>query len=158
LRVASYVVTLAALLAGAIVASAGRRATRRPVAALAAAAALVLFVALAPVPPLAELAMLAAAMGLQGAAITRFGSTSLQTVVVTGTMIRLADNLVEQVMPERTERTAGATLLDALAWLAYIVGAAIAMAAQHAMSRPLILGAAALLGVALESRIPERPR
>jgi len=157
-RVVSYVATLAAFLGGAIIASLLRRATRRPLLPLVAAAALVLLDALVSAPPLAQLVILATAMGLQGAAITRFGPTSLQTVVVTGTMIRLADNLVAQAMPERGESTASATRLDALAWFAYVAGAALAMAAQHAMAQPLILGAAALLGVAAETATERRAR
>jgi uncharacterized membrane protein YoaK (UPF0700 family) len=158
-RVVSYVATLAAFLGGAIIASLLRRATRRPLLPLVAAAALVLLDALVSAPPLAQLVILATAMGLQGAAITRFGPTSLQTVVVTGTMIRLADNLAALAMPEeRNEGTAGAGLLDALAWLAYIAGAALAIAARSVMTRPLILGAVALLVVAAESRNPDRSR
>ena len=157
-RAGSYLVTLAAFLAGAIAASILRRATRQPVSALLAAAALLIVAALVPLTPLAELTVLAAAMGLQGAAITRFGSTSLQTVVVTGTMIRLADNLVEHAMPERTDRTPGATTLDALAWFSYIAGAALAIAARHVMARPLILAAVALLAVAAETAAEGRSR
>jgi len=157
-RSASYLLTLSAFLAGAIAAAALRRVTRRPVLPLVGAALLVALAALAHLPPNWELPVLAFGMGLQGAAITRFGPTSLQTVVVTGTMIRLADNLVAQAMPERGESTASATRLDALAWFAYVAGAALAMAAQHAMAQPLILGAAALLGVAAETATERRAR
>lgn len=149
-RAASYALTLVVFLAGAIVSSALRRTTRQPIASLLAAAGLLLVASFVTAAPFARLGLLAFAMGLQGAAVTRFGSTSLQTVVVTGTMIRLADNLVEHALPERTEPAPGATRLDALAWLSYIAGAALAIGAQHAMGRPLLLAAAALLAIAAE--------
>ena len=149
-RVASYALTLVVFLAGAILSSAVRRMTRRPFVGLVGAAA-ILLVAVFVAPPFERLGLLAFAMGLQGAAITRFGPTSLQTVVVTGTMIRLADNVVEHALPERSAPTAGATRLDALAWLAYIAGAALAIFAQHATGRPLLLAVAALFAVAIET-------
>ena len=149
-RAVSYLVTLAAFLAGAILASAAKRATRRPVAALVAASALVLIAALVPMAPVARLAVIATGMGLQGGAITRFGSVGLQTVVVTGTIIRLADSLVERAHPDAAEVPPWTATLEAFAWLSYIAGAAVAIGAQSAMNRPLILAAAALLAVAAD--------
>jgi uncharacterized membrane protein YoaK (UPF0700 family) len=151
MRVVSYASTLTAFLAGALVASALRRATRQPLAALLAAAALFVIAAFAPASSIERLALLAGAMGLQGAAIMRFGPASLQTVVVTGTMIRLADSLVEQATVRRADASMATPSLDALAWFAYVAGAALAIAAQHAMARPLILAAAVLLVVAAET-------
>lgn len=149
-RAASYLMTLAAFLGGAIVASFLRRRTGRPVWPLVGAAVLVLVAALVAMPQPPQLVILAIAMGLQGAAITRFGPTSLQTVVVTGTMIRLADNLVDQARSGGGSARS-ATMLDALAWLTYIAGAALAMVAEHVMAHPLILGAVALFAVAIET-------
>jgi uncharacterized membrane protein YoaK (UPF0700 family) len=149
-RAASYLMTLAAFLGGAIVASFLRRKTGRPVWPLVGAAVLVLVAALVAMPQPPQLVILAIAMGLQGAAITRFGPTSLQTVVVTGTMIRLADNLVDQARSGGGSARS-ATMLDALAWLTYIAGAALAMVAEHVMAHPLILGAVALFAVAIET-------
>jgi uncharacterized membrane protein YoaK (UPF0700 family) len=154
-RVASYALTLVVFLAGAILSSALRRATRRPFVGLVGGAALLLAAAFLTVA-LQRLALVAFAMGLQGAAITRFGPTTLQTVVVTGTMIRLADNVVEHALPERSTPMPGATRLDALAWLTYISGAALAMLAQRAMGRPLLLAAVALFAVAVETLSEKR--
>jgi len=150
-RVASYALTLVVFLAGAIISSASRRVTRRPVAGLLGAVAMLLVATFAPASPFERLGLLAFAMGLQGAAITRFGPISLQTVVVTGTMIRLADSIVEHALPERSAPLTGATRLDALAWLSYIIGAALAMGAQHVTGYPLLLAAAALLAIAVET-------
>ncbi len=149
-RAMGYATTLAAFLAGAILAALLGRATGRPTAALVAAAALILAAALATLPAPASLALLAVAMGLQGAAITRFGAAGMQTVVVTATIIRLAHHIVAYAMPQRGEAQGGSARLDALAWIAYGAGAALALVAERFMRVPLFLAAAALFAVALE--------
>ncbi len=149
-RVALYAATLAAFLAGAVAAAVLRRTTGQPTAALLAAAALLLAAALATLQPLPALALVAVAMGLQGAAVTRFGAAGMQTVVVTATIIRLADHIVANFVPERGGAQGGAARLDALAWIAYGAGAALAMLAERLMRAPLFLAAAALFAIALE--------
>jgi uncharacterized membrane protein YoaK (UPF0700 family) len=150
-RAASYALTLFVFLLGAIVASALRRRTAKPVVSLIGSAALLVIAALAPLEPLLRLAFLAAAMGMQGAALTRFGPTTLQTVVVTGTMVRLADALVARVLPVAPEPTSADTMrLDGIAWTSYILGAAGTIAVRRVMERPLLLAALVLLLVAVE--------
>ena len=149
-RAASYALTLAVFLAGAIISSLLRRITKQPAVALVGAAALLLVAALVPAARDQQLALLACAMGLQGGAITRFGPINLTTVVVTGTMVRLADNLVEHVMPANSVPAPQSARLDALAWFAYIAGAALAVGAQHIMAQPLILAVIGLLVIAAE--------
>jgi uncharacterized membrane protein YoaK (UPF0700 family) len=102
-RAGGYATTLAAFLAGATLSAFLRRTTGRPVAALLAAAALLLAAAVAHLPAPASLAILAVAMGLQGAAITRFGAAGMQTVVVTATIIRLADRIAARVAPRQDD-------------------------------------------------------
>ncbi len=151
LRAASYCFTLAVFFAGAIAASVLRRRSGRPIVPLLCAASLLLIAALAPFDRTLELGLLALAMGLQGAAITRFGGTSLQTVVVTGTMIRLADGIVGRLSGTAAEATSGTVLrLDALAWIAYVAGAAAAIGARHFMAHPLLPTVVLLLLVAAE--------
>lgn len=157
-RVVNYASTLTAFLAGAIVASVLRRITGGPVAALVAAAALVLAAAIAALPPLPSLALIAVAMGFQGAAITRFGGANMSTVVVTATIVRLADHLVENVLPERRGALPGAARLDALAWLAYGAGAALALVAERVTHGALFLAAAALVVIAVEVATEPRAR
>ena len=149
-RAASYALTLAVFLAGAIISSLLRRITKQSAVALAGAAALLLVAALVPAARDQQLALLACAMGLQGGAITRFGPINLTTVVVTGTMVRLADNLVDHVMPANSVHAPQSARLDALAWFAYIAGAALAVGAQHIMAQPLILAVIGLLVIAAE--------
>jgi uncharacterized membrane protein YoaK (UPF0700 family) len=149
-RAASYALTLVVFLLGAIASAFLRRATRRPAVALVAAAGLLLLAAVVPASRDEQLALLACAMGLQGGAITRFGPTNLTTVVVTGTMVRLADTLVERMMPGGRVPAPDTARLDALAWVSYIAGAALAVGAQHVMAHPLILAVIALVAVAAE--------
>lgn len=149
-RTESYAATLAAFLAGAIVACVLRRWTGRPAVVLLAASALLMAAAMAPLPPGLSLPLLAATMGMQGAAISRFGPAALQTVVVTGTMVRLADELVEPWWPSAVQPIAGAAWLDGAAWLAYVAAAAAAVAMRRVMDRPLLLAALMLLLIAAE--------
>ena len=156
-RAAAYATTLAAFLAGATLSAFLRRTTGRPVAALLAAAALLLAAAVAHLPAPASLAILAVAMGLQGAAITRFGAAGMQTVVVTATIIRLADHIAARVAPRQDDAPGEAARLDALAWIAYGVGAVLALLAARVMHVPLFLAAAALFAVALEVAASSAP-
>ena len=150
-RAASYALTLVVFLAGAIVSALLRRMTGRPALALVAAAGLLLVASAVPATRPEQLALLACAMGLQGGAITRFGAANLTTVVVTGTMVRLADNLVERVMPaDRAAPAPETARLDAFAWAAYIAGAALAMGARHIMAQPLLIAVLALVAIAAE--------
>ena len=149
-RVMAYGFTLAAFLAGAMAASALRRGTGRPTVALLAAVALLLVGAVAAMGSNARLALLAATMGLQGSAIARFGPTPLQTVVVTGTMVRFADHLVEHLLPWEPSSEPGATRLHGIAWAAYGGGAAAAVLAQRLMRWPLLIAALVLLAVTIE--------
>jgi uncharacterized membrane protein YoaK (UPF0700 family) len=137
-------------------ASALRRATGRPAVSLLAAAVLLLVATIAPVEPDLRLALLAATMGLQAGAITHFGTTPLQTVVITSTMVRLADHLVERLLPVPRTGQPGAMRLSGIAWIAYGAGAALAVGAQHLMQRPLLIAAFILLVVTVEMA-SERP-
>ena len=149
-RVMAYGFTLVAFLAGAMAASALRRATGRPTWALLAAIALLLIGAVGDMGSNARLALLAATMGLQGGAVTRFGATPLQTVVVTGTLVRLADHLIEHLLPSAPASEPGATRIHALAWIAYGGGAALAIIAQRIMRWPLLIAALVLLAVTID--------
>jgi uncharacterized membrane protein YoaK (UPF0700 family) len=157
LRVANQAVTLAAFFAGAILAHVLGRASGRPALPFLAEAGLLAAVAAAPPPRTAALALLAVAMGLQSGAQGRFGAATLQTVVVTGTMTRLAINLVDAaaVLLAGAGRQRNSALsrqplppplaIYALAWIAYGIGAGIGAAAVRHTSAPLAISAALLV-------------
>ncbi|MFO1062072.1 MAG: DUF1275 family protein [Dongiaceae bacterium] len=138
---------LAAFLAGALLAVLLRRrlADRRApalllAALLLAAAALLLLAGLPAWPGWLLAAALALAMGLQGASLGRFAGTALQTVVVTGTLLRLAE-LAAGIRPAAAAAPDRRPLaLTAAAWLAYAGGALLgAAAADAAVALPAAL-------------------
>jgi uncharacterized membrane protein YoaK (UPF0700 family) len=157
-RVGIYAATLAAFVAGAFVAGLLKHALQRPFIALLAAGALLAAVPLFAVDATGALMLLAAAMGLQGAALNRFGSVTLPTIVITGNILRLADGLVARLWSAR--RTGAATVANeetsfaAIAWLTYAVGGALGVGGT--VLGPLTLLAPALLLAGLGLRIAAR--
>ena len=149
-RLMTYGFTLAAFFVGAMAASALRRATGRPTIALVAAVALLLIAAVGGMAANVRLSLLAAAMGLQAGAIMRFGTTQLSTVVVTTTMVRLADHVVEHFLPSPQPGDPGSVRIYGIAWIAYGGGAAVAVTAQRFMRWPLLIAALVLVAVAIE--------
>jgi uncharacterized membrane protein YoaK (UPF0700 family) len=145
-RVAVYAATLAAFVAGAFVAGLFKHALQRPFVAFLAAGALLAAVPLLAAGGTGALVLLAAAMGLQGAALNRFGSVTLPTIVITGNILRLADGLVARLWA--AWRTGAATAANeetgfaAVAWLTYAVGGALGVGGT-------VLGPFTLLGPAL---------
>jgi uncharacterized membrane protein YoaK (UPF0700 family) len=100
---------------------------------------------------------------LQGAAVARFRSISLQTIVITGTIVRLAEGVVTtllgrgRVEPDVHE----ANVHHALTWSGYLVGAGAGGIALERLPAPLLppafamLAATALLAL-IEARSPEK--
>lgn len=149
-RLMTYGFTIAAFFVGAMAAAALRRGTGRPTLALAAAAALLLLAATGGMPANIRLSLLAATMGLQAGAIARFGATQISTVVVTTTMVRIADHLVEHFLPSAQPGDPGGMRIYGMAWIAYGGGAAIAVTAQRFMRWPLLIAALVLIAVTIE--------
>jgi uncharacterized membrane protein YoaK (UPF0700 family) len=156
-RTAVYGFTLASFLVGALVAATLRRTTGKPTVGLGAAVALLVVAAVTSMGHTERLALLALTMGLQGASISRFGAYNLHTVVVTGTIVRLAEYCVDHVLPSQRAPEPGATTLHALAWVAYGCGAAIATATQHFTHWPLLVAALILLAITVEVTL-DQPR
>jgi uncharacterized membrane protein YoaK (UPF0700 family) len=153
---ASYGVTLAAFIAGAFMSAVMKRASGHAAVPLAAATALLLAAALVRVPDDARLALLAMTMGFQGAAVSRFGPINLQTVVVTGTLVRLAEHCVDRILRTPPAPEPGAVRLHLTAWLVYGAGAAVAIAMQALTPRPLLVAAIVLALVAADVAREER--
>lgn len=92
--------------------------------------------------------VIAAAMGVQAASIVKFRSAAVSTVVVTSTMVRLAEASVDKL--SNTPHAAGAstrspTDLLVLTWVSYGVGAALAVPFMHLTPWPLLVPAGVLL-------------
>jgi len=158
-RVGLYVITLLAFLAGAAIAGLLKHALQRPFVALLLASVLLVAPYLLGVEGAAGLVLLAAAMGLQGAALNRFGTISLQTIVITAAMLRLADGIVGRLWAKRRGAEAKADRdieLTALAWLAYALGGAAGVGGIALSRYSLILPALLLAGLGIVRAVRHR--
>jgi uncharacterized membrane protein YoaK (UPF0700 family) len=156
-RVGLYAATLAAFVAGALVAGLLKHALQRPHIAILIAAGLLVLVHLVAIDVASGLVLLGAAMGLQGAALSRFGTVTLTTVVITGVILRLADGLIARLWARRRSGEAAAaneeTSFAAVAWLSYTVGGAAGVGgiavSDQALLAPALLLAGLGVGMAL---------
>jgi uncharacterized membrane protein YoaK (UPF0700 family) len=146
---------------GCVVGSVLRRVLRQPGWELLLAAALVVAadaaVHSASLRDWADLPLLAFAMALQGSAISRFGGRSIQTIVVTSSIVKFADALVgfaarwpRVVVRERVLARLTACLLPGMAWLSYSAGAAAGARLREVSSHSLLLAAAVFACVAFD--------
>ncbi len=160
-RVAVYALTLTSFVAGALLAEIGRRRGLRPALPLAASAVPLIVLAAVDLDGNVALAMLAFAMGLQGASIGRFGDINVQTVVITGTILKLTEALVFRVVPGRDDRRTppppAALAVFCLCWLMYAAGAVLSLPTQALGSLKLLLPLAVLIPVVIaEMRADQR--
>jgi uncharacterized membrane protein YoaK (UPF0700 family) len=152
-RVGLYAATLAAFVAGALVAGLLKHALQRPHIAILIAAALLVLVHLVAGDAAIGLMLLGAAMGLQGAALSRFGTVTLTTVVITGVILRLADGLIARLWARRRTGEAAAaneeTSFTAVAWLSYTVGGAAGVGGIAVTDQALLVPALLLAGLGI---------
>src|SRR5438270_10916935 len=104
--------------------------------------------------------MLAIAMGIQNAVLTRFSSLTLHTGFVTGTLLKGAEQLVqfgawmwdalrggqrlhEVLVESRRQSTLRGALLLAITWMAYVLGAG-----SGALSRKTLHANSLLIAIA----------
>jgi uncharacterized membrane protein YoaK (UPF0700 family) len=158
-----YVLTVGAFATGALVGALVKRVSGRGSLPLLLGGAVLIGLAAAAQTQVVTLVLLAAVMGLQGAAVARFRSISLQTIVITGTIVRLAEGVVTtllgrgRVEPDVHE----ANVHHALTWSGYLVGAGAGGIALERLPAPLLppafamLAATALLAL-IEARSPEK--
>jgi uncharacterized membrane protein YoaK (UPF0700 family) len=96
-------------------------------------------VAAALVMPLAAAPLLAFAMGLQNAAMTRFAGTSLNTVFLTGNLQKLVETVLRR--PDCSSRSTServAVVSISWLWLAYLAGVVLGAVAQAWTAHPLL--------------------
>jgi uncharacterized membrane protein YoaK (UPF0700 family) len=150
-RVRLYAVTLAAFVAGALVAGLLKHALQRPFIAILIAAALLALVHFLAVDAAVGLVLLGAAMGLQGTALNRFGTVTLPTIVITGAILRLADGIVARLWARRGTGAAAVatdeTGFAAVAWLSYTVGGAAGVGGMAVTDQALLAPALLLAGL-----------
>lgn len=150
-RVGLYAATLAAFVAGAFVAGLMKHAARRPYIAILIAAACLLLVHFFAESTAIGLMLLGAAMGLQGAALSRFGTVTLTTVVITGVILRLTDGLIARLWAKPGTGQAAAaneeTSFAAVAWLSYALGGAAGVGGIAVSDQALVAPALLLAGL-----------
>jgi uncharacterized membrane protein YoaK (UPF0700 family) len=131
---ATRALTLASFLLGALAAEFIKRAGFRPtLPLLLSGAPLVLVYSVQPDANW-TLAALSFGMGLQGASVARFANINVQTVVITGTLLKLAEASVHRLVSGQDAAQPAspphALSLFWLTWLSYAVGAVLSLAAH----------------------------
>jgi len=157
----NYVLTLCAFTSGAVLGAVLRRASGRPYVPLLLAAFLLAAISLGALNRQAMLGLIAIVMGLQAASISKFGATSLQTIVITGPIVRLAEGLVDLMWVGKganTREAAEASAHNGLAWITYGVGAGLGAAAVGLAGTPLVLAVPAGLLLAAAAELAAEPQ
>ena len=145
-----HLAPLLAFFLGAMLSRLLLRLSHRPTAGLLVEAALLAVVGFLPIGPEPAVLVLAVAMGVQASAITHFSGNAVSTVVVTSTLARTADTLLDRLWPGEKEPlpvVANLPLL-ALTWVGYLAGAVAGALLLVAMPYPLLVPVA-LLGLLL---------
>jgi uncharacterized membrane protein YoaK (UPF0700 family) len=145
-----HLAPLLAFFLGAMLSRLLLRLSHRPTAGLLVEAALLAVVGFLPISPEPAVLILALAMGVQASAITHFSGNAVSTVVVTSTLARTADTLLDRLWPgEKQPLPVVANLpLLALTWVGYLAGAVAGALLLVAMPYPLLVPVA-LLGLLL---------
>ena len=141
-----YSASIAAFVIGAVLARLLLRKTACHRCALAAAAMAVLIAT--PLWEFPRMLVLAAAMGLQDAAVNHFAGLSINTVFVSGTLVRLGDAVANVGDKPASSWTA---LHLGSVWLGYVVGGAVGAIATRIAPLPAfdfrLSAAAVVLGL-----------
>jgi uncharacterized membrane protein YoaK (UPF0700 family) len=147
----TYVIAVAAFFGGALIAAVLDRTPARPYPGLLLIALALSTASFATLEVRAELALLSAAMGVQGGSLSRFSGVRLQTVVLTGGLVGVADGLVERFWKRRAADAVSAQAfgLLCLAWLCYAAGAAGAVLSEDLLTRQLLVPAGLVVVAAL---------
>ena len=157
----NYVLTLCAFGMGAVLGAVLKRASGKAYMPLLLASVLLALIGFSALNRPAMLASIAIVMGLQATSISKFGSNTLQTIVVTGPMVRLVEGLVDLLWPgdgHKARAAADSSSHNGLAWIAYGLGAALGALAVDRGGTPLILLVPALLLLAAALELAsERP-
>jgi uncharacterized membrane protein YoaK (UPF0700 family) len=145
-----HLAPLVAFFLGAMLSRLLLRLSHRPTAGLLVEAALLAIVGFLTLDREVAVMIVAVAMGVQASAITHFAGSAVSTVVVTSTLARTADALLDRLWPGETKQlpaVANMPLLG-LTWMGYLVGAVTGALLLAVMPYPLLVPVA-LLGLLL---------
>jgi uncharacterized membrane protein YoaK (UPF0700 family) len=142
-----HLAPLVAFFLGAMISRLLLRLTRAPTTSLLVEAAILALVGFLPIGPEAAVLVVALAMGVQASAITQFAGSAVSTVVVTSTMARAADAVLDRLWPadDHSAPTITNRRLLAMTWVGYLVGAVIGALLVPVLPYPLMVPAAMLL-------------
>jgi len=145
-----HLAPLLAFFVGAMLSRLLLRLSHKPTAGLLVEAALIAGVGFLPISPEPALLILAMAMGVQASAITHFSGNAISTVVVTSTLARTADALLDRLWPGEKKTLPAVTNLPllALTWIGYLVGAVAGALLLATIPYPLLVPVV-LLGLLL---------
>ena len=145
-----HLAPLLAFFVGAMLSRLLLRLSHKPTAGLLVEAALIAGVGFLPISPEPALLILAMAMGVQASAITHFSGNAISTVVVTSTLARTADAVLDRLWPGEKKTLPAVTNLPllALTWIGYLVGAVAGALLLATIPYPLLVPVV-LLGLLL---------
>jgi uncharacterized membrane protein YoaK (UPF0700 family) len=145
-----HLAPLLAFFLGAMLSRLLLRLTHKPTPCLLVEAALLAGVGFLPIDRELAVMIVAVAMGLQASAITHFDGSAVSTVVVTSTLARTADALLDRLWAGEKKQLPAVTNLRLLAfsWMGYLAGAVAGTLLLAVMPYPLLVPVA-LLGLLL---------
>jgi uncharacterized membrane protein YoaK (UPF0700 family) len=145
-----HLAPLLAFFAGAMLSRLLLRLSHKPTAGLLVEAALLAIVSFLALDREVAVMIVAVAMGVQASAITHFAGSAVSTVVVTSTLARTADALLDRLWAGEKKQLPAVTNLPLLGftWMGYLVGAVAGTLLLGVMPYPLLVPVA-LLGLLL---------
>jgi len=145
-----HLAPLLAFFMGAMLSRLLLRLSHKPTIGLLVEAALLAVVGFLPLDREVAVMIVAVAMGVQASAITHFGGSAVSTVVVTSTLARTADALLDRLWSGEKKQLPAVTNLPLLGftWMGYLVGAVAGTLLLAVMPYPLLVPVA-LLGLLL---------
>ena len=145
-----HLAPLLAFFVGAMLSRLLLRLSHKPTAGLLIEAALLAVVGFLPLDREVAVMIVAVAMGVQASAITHFAGSAVSTVVVTSTLARTADALLDRLWAGEKKQLPAVTNLPLLGftWMGYLVGAVAGTLLLGVMPYPLLVPVA-LLGLLL---------
>ena len=145
-----HLAPLLAFFVGAMLSRLLLRLTHKPTAGLLVEAALLAIVGFLTLDREVAVMIVAVAMGVQASAITHFAGSAVSTVVVTSTLARTADALLDRLWSGEKKQLPAVTNLPLLGftWMGYLVGAVAGTLLLAVMPYPLLVPVA-LLGLLL---------
>jgi uncharacterized membrane protein YoaK (UPF0700 family) len=145
-----HLAPLLAFFVGAMLSRLLLRLSHKPTAGLLVEAALIAGVGFLPISPEPALLILAMAMGVQASAITHFSGNAISTVVVTSTLARTADAVLDRLWPAEKKALPAVSNLPllTLTWIGYLAGAVTGALLLAIIPYPLVVPVV-LLGLLL---------